>query len=54
MLQHLRREYKVRRVACEGGAELFRGLLELDLVDQLNLTIAPYMFGGSDAPLSPG
>ncbi|MEO7168071.1 MAG: dihydrofolate reductase family protein [Chthoniobacterales bacterium] len=29
MLQILRSEYNVRRVACEGGAELFRGLLEL-------------------------
>ena len=44
----------MRRVACEGGAELFRGLLELQLVDQLNLTIAPYIFGGKDAPTLTG
>jgi riboflavin-specific deaminase-like protein len=54
MLQLLRREYGVRRVACEGGAELFRGLLELHLVDQLNLTIAPYIFGGKTAPTLTG
>lgn len=54
MLQLLRSEYGVRRVACEGGAELFRGLLELQLVDQLNLTIAPYIFGGKDAPTLTG
>ena len=54
MLQLLRGEYKVRRVACEGGAELFRSLLELKLVDQLNLTIAPYIFGGKDAPTLTG
>ena len=54
MLQLLRREYGIRRVACEGGAELFRGLLELQLVDQLNLTIAPYIFGGRAAPTLTG
>ena len=50
MLHRLRGEYKVRTVACEGGATLFRALLEQDLVDQLNLTIAPYLFGGANAP----
>jgi riboflavin-specific deaminase-like protein len=54
MLQTLRDEYRVRRVACEGGAELFRSLLELRLVDQLNLTIVPYIFGGKDAPTLTG
>jgi riboflavin-specific deaminase-like protein len=54
MLWTLRRDYKVRTVACEGGARLFRSLLEGDLVDQLNLTIAPYMFGGAGAPTLTG
>jgi riboflavin biosynthesis pyrimidine reductase len=54
MLQQLRCEYKVRTVACEGGATLFRALLERDLVDQLNLTIAPYLFGGANAPTLTG
>ena len=54
MLQQLRREYAVRKVACEGGATLFRSLLELGLIDQLNLTIAPWLFGGRDAPTLTG
>jgi riboflavin-specific deaminase-like protein len=54
MLQQLRRDYGVRAVACEGGATLFRALLEEDLVDQLNLTIAPFLFGGTDAPTLTG
>ena len=54
MLHRLRMEYKVRTVACEGGAALFRTLLEQDLVDQLNLTIAPYLFGGAEAPTLTG
>ena len=54
MLHRLRIDYKVRTVACEGGPTLFRALLERGLVDQLNLTIAPYLFGGSDAPTLTG
>jgi len=54
VLRKLRGEYKVRTVACEGGATLFRSLLEEGLVDQLNLTIAPYLFGGADAPTLTG
>ncbi len=54
MLQLLRSEYGVQRVACEGGAELFRGLLERRLVDRLNLTLAPYIFGGKAAPTLTG
>jgi len=54
MLRTLRRDYKIRRVACEGGPTLFRSLLELGLIDELNLTIAPYLFGGADAPTLTG
>ncbi len=54
MLQQLRAEYKVQTIACEGGAALFRSMLELDLVDQLNLTIAPFLFGGKNAPTLTG
>jgi 5-amino-6-(5-phosphoribosylamino)uracil reductase len=54
MLQQLRFEYGVRTLACEGGAELFRSLLALRLVDQLNLTIAPFIFGGKNAPTLTG
>lgn len=54
MLLQLRREYGVKRVACEGGAALFRSLLKLKLVDQLNLTLAPLLFGGAKAPTLTG
>ena len=54
MLHTLRDKYKIRTVACEGGPTLFRSLLERGLVDQLNLTIAPYMFGGAKAPTLTG
>ena len=54
MMHRLFVEYKVRTIACEGGATLFRSLLEGDLVDQLNLTIAPYLFGGAKAPTLTG
>jgi riboflavin-specific deaminase-like protein len=54
MLRVLRTRYAVRKVACEGGPTLFRSLLELGLVDQLNLTIAPYLFGGANAPTLTG
>jgi 2,5-diamino-6-(ribosylamino)-4(3H)-pyrimidinone 5'-phosphate reductase len=54
MLGTLRSKYNVRRLACEGGPTLFRALLECDLIDQLSLTIAPYMFGGAKAPTLTG
>ena len=54
MLGILRRDYKVRRVACEGGPTLFRSMLEHGLIDELSLTIAPYLFGGSEAPTLTG
>ncbi len=54
MLQILRRDYNVRRVACEGGPILFRSMLEGGLIDELNLTIAPYLFGGAEAPTLTG
>src|SRR5213082_384589 len=54
MLETLRTKYNVRRLACEGGPTLFRALLERGFVDQLNLTIAPYMFGGGKAPTLTG
>src|SRR5262245_339371 len=54
MLKTLHDQYKVRALACEGGPTLFRSLLEHGLIDQLNLTIAPYLFGGSKAPTLTG
>jgi riboflavin-specific deaminase-like protein len=54
MLQILQRDHRVRRIACEGGPILFRSMLELGLIDELNLTIAPYLFGGTNAPTLTG
>jgi riboflavin-specific deaminase-like protein len=54
MLETLRKKYGVRTVACEGGPTLFRSLLEQGLIDRLNLTIAPYLFGGATAPTLTG
>jgi riboflavin-specific deaminase-like protein len=54
MLRVLQRDHKVRRIACEGGPILFRSMLEAGLVDELNLTIAPYLFGGAGAPTLTG
>jgi riboflavin-specific deaminase-like protein len=46
----LRRDYKVARIACEGGPTLFRSMVGAGLIDELSLTIAPYLFGGAEAP----
>ncbi len=54
MLRQLRSEHDVRVVVCEGGAALFRSLLEQDLVDRLHLTICPAIFGGGGAPTLTG
>src|SRR5205809_7371912 len=54
MLATLRNKYNVRRLACEGGPTLFRSLLERSFIDQLNLTVAPYVFGGAKAPTLTG
>ncbi len=54
MLQQLRQCYRVRTVECEGGAALFRSMIALGLIDQLNLTITPYLFGGKGAPTLTG
>jgi len=40
----------VRRMLVEGGAELNWTLFELDLVDELYVTVAPSLLGGSEAP----
>lgn len=54
MLTALRHDYKVRRLVCEGGAQLFRSLLDEDLIDELHLTFCPRIFGGEKAPTISG
>jgi riboflavin-specific deaminase-like protein len=46
----LRKEWKVKRLLCEGGGEVNDALFRADLVDELHLTICPRIFGGRSAP----
>lgn len=54
MLQTLRSRYGVRRVVCEGGPTLLRSLLEKNLVNEINVTFCPLVFGGNEAPTLTG
>jgi len=54
MLHTLRREHGVRRLVCEGGPQIFRALLEADLIDEIHLTLTPHVFGGNQAPTLTG
>jgi len=46
----LRAEHGVKRLLCEGGGELNDALFRAGLVDELHLTICPFIFGGRHAP----
>jgi 5-amino-6-(5-phosphoribosylamino)uracil reductase len=48
LLQRLRREHAVRSVVCEGGPTLNASLLVEDLIDELFLTTAPKVVGGTE------
>lgn len=54
MLATLRAEYGVRRLVCEGGAQVLRSLLAADLVDEIHITLCPRIFGGVKAPTLTG
>ena len=49
LLQRLERR-GVKRLLCEGGGELNWQLAQADLIDELNVTIAPRLLGGREAP----
>jgi 2,5-diamino-6-(ribosylamino)-4(3H)-pyrimidinone 5'-phosphate reductase len=49
-LRWLRDRWKVRRLLCEGGGEVNAGLFRQNVVDQINLTVSPLIFGGRNAP----
>jgi len=46
----LRKKWKIKRLLCEGGGELNDALFRAGLVNELNLTICPKIFGGRAAP----
>lgn len=54
MLTTLRTQHGIRRVICEGGAQILRALLMEDVVDELHLTVTPRVFGGRKAPTLTG
>jgi len=40
----------VKRLLVEGGGTLNEELIRLNLVDELNIYLAPIIFGGANAP----
>jgi 5-amino-6-(5-phosphoribosylamino)uracil reductase len=50
IMRSLRREHGVRTLLCEGGPAMFSSLLHEGLVDELFLTVAPKLAGGSTDP----
>jgi riboflavin-specific deaminase-like protein len=50
LLRHLYENYRVRSVVCEGGPTLVKALACADTIDEIYLTIAAKIFGGSAAP----
>lgn len=49
-LQWLQQKWHVKRLLCEGGADLNDLLFRADVVDEINVTICPFVFGGRTAP----
>ncbi len=52
-LQHLA-SLDITRLAVLGGGELVASMLELDLIDELWLTVCPLILGGASAPTPVG
>ncbi len=46
-LRFLRTEFEIESLLCEGGPTLFTALLDAGVVDELFLTLAPKLVGGS-------
>jgi 2,5-diamino-6-(ribosylamino)-4(3H)-pyrimidinone 5'-phosphate reductase len=47
-------ERGIERLMVEGGSTLVAALLDADLVDELQLAVAPLLFGGREAPTPVG
>lgn len=50
MLRHLRVDFGVRSLLCEGGPTVFSAMLSEQVVDELFLTLAPKLTGGGSGP----
>jgi riboflavin-specific deaminase-like protein len=46
----LRSQWNVRHLLCEGGGQVNAALFEADLVDEIHLTVCPWIVGGRQAP----
>ncbi len=54
-LQHAKKNLGVENLLCEGGGSLVKELFKLDIVDEINLTVAGHsLIGGQDAPTITG
>ena len=49
-LRWLRSKWNVRELLCEGGSQVNAALLAADLVDEINLTLCPWIVGGRTSP----
>lgn len=49
-LAWLRKKWNVKRLICEGGGELNDALFRAGVVDELHLTLTPFLIGGRHAP----
>ena len=50
----LRADYGVKRLVCEGGGSLLRSFAAEDLLDEIHVTLCPFVFGGIGAPTLTG
>jgi 2,5-diamino-6-(ribosylamino)-4(3H)-pyrimidinone 5'-phosphate reductase len=50
VLNDLYETHRVRTLVCEGGPQLAKTLAELNVIDELFLTVAPLIAGGAGAP----
>ena len=48
------KKWKIRRLVCEGGGELNDTLFRAGLVDELHITVCPWLFAGRKAPTIAG
>lgn len=46
----LEKKWRVKKILCEGGGELNTALIRQNLVDEIYVTLCPFIFGGRHAP----